>query len=253
SVSSFIAPILAGVGIDSFGHRTTFLLLSLFTILPVAGLLLGVVQFPKPVAHAQTGAAGHVLDLLRDRPLRNLFVTMAILTVAWDVYGFAIPVHGSNLGLSASKIGVVMGAFAAATFTVRLAIPFLASRVRPWTLLTAALAVAGLSFLGLSLAEGVGALMVLVFCLGLGLGAPQPMILALLHESAPKGRAGEALGLRTTLINGSQTVMPVLFGLVGTALGVLPLFWVIGGALLAGGAFARKVAQRIADAADSAH
>jgi MFS family permease len=84
-------------------------------------------------------------------------------------------------------------------------------------------------------------MMALMFLLGLGLGAPQPMILTLLHESAPAGRAGEALGLRTTMINTSQTVMPLIFGAVGAALGIAPLFWAMSVALLAGGFFANRL------------
>jgi MFS family permease len=244
SVSSFIAPILAGVGIDNFGHRTTFLMLAFFTLLPVVGLATKQVVFPSPTAHGEAPDSGHIFDLLRDPMMRRLFITMTILTVAWDVYAFAIPVHGSHLGLSASKIGVVMGAFAAATFTIRLAIPFFVARVKPWTLLAGALLMAGASFGALAFAESVGMMMLFVFCLGLGLGAPQPMMLTLLHESAPKGRAAEALGLRTTLINGSQTVMPVLFGAVGTAVGVLPIFWAIAIALIGGGVFAQRMTKQ---------
>jgi MFS family permease len=244
SVSSFIAPILAGVAIDNFGHRVAFALLALFCVLPVAGLAFALIDFPQPAPRAEASHGGSVLDLLRDGQMRRLFATMAILTVAWDVYAFAIPVRGSELQLSASKIGVVMGAFAAATFTVRLAIPFIVTRMRPWSLLAAALWVSGLAFLGLCFVESTGAMMVCVFFLGLGLGAPQPMMLTLLHESAPKGRAAEAVGLRTTLINGSQTVMPIVFGAVGAVLGVLPLFWAIGLALAGGGLFARRMARR---------
>ena len=56
-------------------------------------------------------------------------------------------------GLSASEIGIVMGTFAAATFAVRLAIPFVVHRIKPWSMLTGALLVAGLSFAGLSFAQ----------------------------------------------------------------------------------------------------
>jgi MFS family permease len=244
STSSFIAPVLSGVGIDNFGHRATFLLLALFTVLPVIALAFRVIPFPQPQPRPHEAGKGVVFDLLRDTALRRLFITMAILTVAWDVYAFAIPVHGSHIGLSASEIGIVMGTFAAATFAVRLAIPFVVNRIRPWSMLTGSLLVAGLSFAGLSFAQNVGVMMMLVFCLGMGLGAPQPMVLTLLHESAPPGRAGEALGLRTTLINGSQTVMPLIFGVVGAALGMLPLFWTIGAALLGGSFFARRIGRQ---------
>ncbi len=244
STSSFIAPILSGVGIDNFGHRTAFLLLAAFTALPILVLALKQLPLPLPKPRPHDLASGDVLDLLRDTKLRELFITMGILTVAWDVYGFAIPIHGTRIGLSASEIGIVMGTFAAATFAVRLATPFFIMRVQPWTMLLASLMISGVSFFALAFANSVGTMMALMFLLGLGLGAPQPMVLTLLHESAPPGRAGEALGLRTTLINGSQTVMPLVFGAVGAALGMAPVFWCIAAALFGGGWFADRVRRK---------
>ena len=241
STSAFIAPVLSGVGIDNFGHRATFLLLASFTLLPILALSLKLVALPAPKTRPHGAAHGDVFDLLRDPQLRKLFITMAVLTVGWDVYGFAIPVHGVRIGLSASEIGIVMGTFAAATFTVRLATPFFVTRIQPWSMLVASLMIAGVSFFALAFATSVGTMMALMFLLGVGLGAPQPMILTLLHESAPPGRAGEALGLRTTLINGSQTVMPLIFGAVGAALGMGPVFWTIAVALFGGGLFANHV------------
>ena len=244
STSSFIAPVLSGVGIDNFGHRTTFLLLAAFTALPILALSLKLLPLPVPRPRPHDVASGDVFDLLHDAKLRELFITMAILTVAWDVYGFAIPVHGTRIGLSASEIGIVMGTFAAATFTVRLATPFFVTRIQPWTLLMVSLMVSAASFFALAFATNVGMMMALMFVLGLGLGAPQPMMLTLLHESAPPGRAGEALGVRTTLINGSQTVMPLIFGAVGAALGMAPVFWCIAAALFGGGLFADRVRRK---------
>ncbi len=250
STSAFIAPVLSGVGIDNFGHRATFLLLAAFTVLPILAFALKMVPLPVPRPRPLGVNAGDVFDLLRDAHMRRLFVTMAILTVAWDVYGFAIPVHGIRIGLTASQIGIVMGTFAAATFTVRLATPFFVTRVKPWSMLVASLLIAGVSFFALAFATSVGAMMALMFLLGLGLGAPQPMILALLHEAAPPGRAGEALGLRTTLINGSQTVMPLIFGAVGAALGMGPVFWSIAAVLIGGGVFADRVRRQVKQAGE---
>jgi predicted MFS family arabinose efflux permease len=235
STSSFIAPILSGVAIDTFGHRITFLLLALFTVLPIVALSLKLLPMHKPKVRSEEPIQGNVFELLRDPDVRKLFIAMTLFTLAWDVYGFAIPLHGSKIGLSASEIGIVMGAFAAATFTVRLAMPFLVSRVSPWGMIKFALVLSGLSFALIPWATHIALLMLLMFALGLALGAPQPMVLTLLHESTPQGRAGEALGLRTTLINTSQTVMPMIFGVVGAALGLSPLFFAMAAMLLGGG------------------
>lgn len=240
STSAFVAPMLTGMAIDSLGYRAAFLILALFTVLPL--LAMGARLLPES-AHGEKQdltPKGHVFELLRDPELRRLFIAMAILTVGWDIYNFAIPVYGAQIGLRPSQIGIVMGAFAAATFAVRLAMPFFVHRVQPWGLLVASLVVAGLAYVAIPFTHSVGLLMAIAFVLGLGLGAPQPMVLTLLHQSAPQGRAAEALGLRTTLINSSQTLMPLVFGALGAALGVAPLFWGMAAAMLAGGAFSRR-------------
>jgi predicted MFS family arabinose efflux permease len=243
STSTFIAPILSGVAIDTFGHRATFLILTLFTVLPIVALSFRLLPMHRAHTTKEDQPVGRVLDLLKDPEVLRLFVTMTMLTLAWDVYGFAIPIHGSNIGLSASEIGIVMGAFAAATFTVRLAMPFIVARMRPWSLLKASLLVAGCTFALIPFTHSVALLMVLMFALGLGLGAPQPMVLTLLHETTPKGRAGEALGLRTTLINTSQTTMPMLFGAVGATLGLAPIFWAMAVFLVGGGLLTRDLTR----------
>ncbi len=240
SISSFIAPMLSGITIDNLGHRAAFLVLGLFTLFPIVALGLRLVPLPESEIKLSRPTNSKIFDLFQGHELRRLFVIMAILTVSWDVYNFAIPIYGHGIGLSASQIGMVMGAFAAATFTVRLAMPFIATRIAPWTMLTASLVIAGLSFCVLPFASNIIVLMLLMFMLGLGLGAPQPIVLTLLHEAAPNGRAGEALGLRTTLINTSQTVMPLLFGAVGATLGLNPVFWSMAVILGVGSYFAKR-------------
>lgn len=244
STSAFIGPMLTGVCIDNLGYRSTFVVLALFTVLPIAALHAKLMPHAAPPAAQDLGRKGRVFDLLKDPALRRLFIAMAVLTVGWDVYNFAIPVYGTHIGLSASQIGIVMGAFAAATFTVRLAMPFIVRRLHPWALLSVSLLMAGLAFLAMPFTHSVGLLMLIAFLLGLGLGAPQPIVLTLLHQFAPPGRAGEALGLRTTLINASQTVMPLLFGAVGTAFGMTPLFWAMAACMLGSSVFARQVGRR---------
>ncbi len=66
----------------------------------------------------------------------------------------------------------------------------------------------------------------------------------LLHHAAPEGRAGEAVGLRTMFINTSQTALPLIFGVLGTALGMAPLFFAMTAALFGGSALARRVARQ---------
>jgi hypothetical protein len=66
------------------------------------------------------------------------------------------------------------------------------------------------------------------------------MIMSLLYNTAPAGRGAEAVGVRSLIINMSQTGMPLLFGAVGGALGMTPVFWVMGLCLVGSGYIAGR-------------
>ena len=83
-------------------------------------------------------------------------------------------------------------------------------------------------------------LLVLSFLLGVGLGGAQPMIMALLYNKAPAGRGGEAVGVRTLLLNFSQAGIPLMFGALGAVLGMSPVFWTMALALAGGAWYARR-------------
>jgi len=101
--------------------------------------------------------------------------------------------------------------------------------------LTSALYIGALVYLALPFSRNVGTLMGLSFCLGLGLGASQPMVMSLLHSHAPPGRMGEAAGVRLSLINSISVAVPLLFGAVGGAIGLSPVLWSVGVFLATGG------------------
>jgi len=151
-----------------------------------------------------------------------------------------MPIYGTSIGLKATVIGLILGSFAAATFAVRLALPWISRRVREWPLITATFCVACVAYAMFPLVSTVPLLASIAFLLGLGLGATQPSIMALVYATAPAGRAGEAVGVRTVVLNASSTVFPLLFGAVGAALGMVPVFWSMSAWLAAGGWFANR-------------
>jgi len=56
----------------------------------------------------------------------------------------------------------------------------------------------------------------------------------------PHGRQGEAVGIRTTMLNLSQTFIPLASGAISVALGMAPVFALIAAALFSGAWFARR-------------
>jgi MFS family permease len=240
SISGFAGPMIAGFGIDEIGYTWTFAVLAGLPLVPIAVLGLNRLRLPQPHAHASKPDPRHrVADLLRHRDLRPVFVTSGLLAAAWDMFTFAIPVYGASIDLSASSIGLVLGAFSAATFVIRGLLPAISRRLTAWPLLAASLAIAAGSFLMFPLLQSGALLMAVSFFLGLGLGMSQPMVMSLLHNTVPQGRVGEAIGVRMTMVNFSQIAIPLLFGALGSALGMLPVFWATA-LLLSGGSWYAK-------------
>jgi MFS family permease len=237
--SGAAGPLVAGYAIEGLGYARAFLVLSLFPVAALA-LLWGRKQpLPRP-EHAAQGKRSGVMDLLRVAALRRMFLVSALLAMGWDLYSFLLPLYGAQIGLAASTIGVVMSTFAAATFVVRLAMPFLIRRIRQWIVIASAMAVSGAAYLLFPLVEQVPALMALSFLLGLGLGCAQPVIMSLLYEASPPGRQGEVVGVRTLTLNASHTFIPLASGALSAALGMAPVFVLLAAGLLTGAWFSRQ-------------
>ena len=232
ALSNFIGPLAAGLLIDHSGFRAAFFFLAL---LPLATWVWvrRTVELP-PVVIVQGATPNKAWDLLREPLMRRLMLVNWLLSSCWDVHTFVVPVLGHERGFSASVIGAILGAFAIAATLVRVALPFVASHVREWAVVTTAMLITATifgvyPFMLSPLAMGVCSVL-----LGLALGSVQPMIMSTLHQITPEARHGEALGLRLMTINASSVLMPVLFGTAGAVAGVSLVFWSVGLAVGAG-------------------
>jgi MFS family permease len=240
SISLFCGPLIAGLLIDHASFTTVFAVLAVLPLVPIVVLWRGMIALPGPHHALVADGKGGLIELLSDKRLRRVFIINGLLSMAWDLHSFFIPIYGAKIGISASRIGVILASFAAATFLVRLLMPWIAQRFSEFEVLTAALFVAGAAFALFPFVEQVGVLMTLSFTLGLALGSGQPMVMSLLYSMAPAGRMGEAAGVRMTIVNASTFAMPLLFGAVGSTLGLAPVFWTVGAALGGAGMLARR-------------
>jgi len=112
--------------------------------------------------------------------------------------------------------------------------------VQEWAVITTTFCVACVGYAIFPLVTTVPLLAAISFLLGLGLGATQPSVMSLIYATAPAGRGGEAVGIRSVVLNASSTFLPLAFGGVGEALGMLPVFWAMAAALAGGGAIADR-------------
>jgi len=240
ATSNFIGPTVAGLAIDRYGHDETFMIFAGFALASLATLVARRSSLThKP--HAAAGPPRSAWELMRDAKLRRVFIISGLLASAWDLFVFIMPIYGTSIGLNATTIGLILASFAAATFTVRLMLPILSRMVKEWTLITMTFAIALVAYIAFPMVRTVPLLSSIAFLLGLGLGATQPTIMALVYSTAPVGRAGEAVGVRTVVLNASHTVLPLVFGGLGTALGsMLPVFWTMSAALAVGAWYSNR-------------
>jgi MFS family permease len=240
SVSGLTGPMVAGVLIDHLGHGTAFLALVGFVAVSLA-LLLPLLRDPGRLSvQVQPSAPPPVMGLLQHEPLRAVLIVSALLSMGWDMFMFLAPLHGVRSGLSATSTGMLMAAFGAGTFAIRLLLPLLLPRMSEWRTLSWALFVTALCYSVFPLAATLPLMLIAAFAMGLSLGCGQPMAMSLLHLAAPPSRAGEAVGMRTSIVSASQTLFPLLFGALGSAIGVGAVFWAGATVLASGGAFARR-------------
>jgi predicted MFS family arabinose efflux permease len=226
STSSFLGPMMAGFCIDWIGYRATF---AASTVIAVLGLIAAIsdksdITRPKQAA---TATKRRALDLLKTPELRVVLAVSGVLSMCWDLFTFAVPIYGVRIGLSASQIGLVLGAFGVAIFVVRLVMPMIAHRMREWPLLIAAMIMTAAAFGVFPLIQSGLVLAALAFVCGFALGSAQPTIMTLIYRLSPAGRAGEAVGIRSLLLNISQTSVPLLSGAFGAAVGIAPAFWLM--------------------------
>lgn len=234
SISAFLGPSVTGFSIDGWGFPPTHALLAAVAILPAAILI----AYPRLVparAPRSKEESGGSFALLANPGLRRTLIMSGVTLTGIELFTFYFPVYGRSINLSASAIGLVMASYAVAAFIVRLGMHRATRRIGEIGVLTASLLVAGATYMLVPLVSDAPLLAVVAFLLGIGLGCAQPLTILLTYNHAPPGRSGEALGLRLTVNKLTQIVVPLAFGAVGSAFGLLPVFWANGIFLLAGG------------------
>ena len=234
----FAGPVIAGYTIDYFGYSAGYGVLAAFTVAPI--VLIAADRRLDTHAARHATQRRNTLELLKAPMLRRTVIVSALITTGWDLFGFYVPIYGHSIGLSASMIGNILGAFAVATFIVRAVLPKLTRRYGIEPVLAAAAFVASVLFVPFALIDYVPVLFLLAFGIGLALGVSQPLTLNLAYNHSPPGRSGEVTGLRLTINNLTHIGVPVAAGGLAAALGVAPVFWTSAALLAIAGYLTRR-------------
>ena len=243
ALSNVVGPVMAGTLIDLTGFRGAFVAL---TLLPFAAVWWArQVPAERPAGVAGTSGPRAAWELFQAPGMQRLLLVNFLMSSSWDLHSFIVPVIGHERGFSASAIGLILGAFAAAVAGVRGVIPFLSHRLREHQVLVGAMLLTAVVFCIYPLMQSAWPMAVCAIVLGLALGAVNPMVMTALHHLTPNERHGEAIALRSMTINASSALMPLLFGAAGAAVGASVLFWAMGVAVGTGSWQARQVGRAL--------
>jgi MFS family permease len=240
AAADFIGPVLAGFSIDHFGHVPTYLVIGALSAISVITVLAFAKRVPRHRRPAPAPAGQRMSDLFRDADMRRVLIASAVVMTGIDLFQLYMPLYGHQLGLSASAIGMILGAAAAATFVSRALLPIMVVRYGKETTLLWSLFLAAAMFTLIPFFAHAVVLGAICFTLGLGMGLGQPLTVMLCYQYAPAGRAGESLGMRIAINNSMHVVVPALFGAVGAVLGLAPVFWANAAVIAAGNWYARR-------------
>ena len=233
STGNMIGPVLVGVTIDALGHAAAYYVLAAIAAACLVLFHLAHKHIPAKSGVVETAKRGPMSDLLRIRALRNALLTNGIVMTGIDLYNVYLPLYARGIGLSATEIGVIIGAFGAAGFLVRLLIPPVTARWGEYAMIAVALAVGCVGYAAIPFTQNPWLLGAVSFVIGLGMGCGQPLSMVLSFNAAPPGRSAEAIAMRMAVSYGAHVVIPSTFGALGALLGVAPVFWTC--AMLMGG------------------
>jgi len=238
SLTNFTGPLIAGFSIDHFGHAAACIAIATPAFIAFLLVLIYGRGFPLPVSSASAGSGKTASTaVLRDRSVLHVLAISVLAQLGMDIFQFYMPIYGHSMGLTASAIGSVLAMPAIAAFTVRLFLASLVKKHSPEKLLAYAFGLGALGYLLVPFFTNTVALAVISFGFGLGMGLGVPLTVILTFSRSAEGRSGQALGLRLTCNNCARVAGPLVFGAIGAAFGVTPVFW-IGAALLAIGGIA---------------
>ncbi|HYH43516.1 MAG TPA: MFS transporter [Burkholderiales bacterium] len=243
ATTNFVGPLIAGLSIDNLGHAEAALVIVAFSASGLLLIPLGWRHLPPPKPNAAPAPPKE--DLPGDPGVWRMLVASAMVQLGTDLFQFYVPIYGHEIGLSASAIGAVLASFAAAAFVVRIFLPRLVKEADPERVLMYSFYAGAIGFLVVPFFHSTLLLCAASFMFGLGMGCGTPLTVMLMFNRSSEGRSGRTLGIRLTTTNAVRVLGPMVFGAVGTAFGVPPVFW-INAAIMAGTGFmSRRGAKRL--------
>ncbi|MEH7387099.1 MFS transporter [Bacillus sp. JJ1521] len=235
AIAQFFGPVIGGYLAEYTSYRNAFF------VSGIIGIVAIIVSFWVPViirakADAVESSKNSTFSLVKIPLLRKALVGSALVLYSRDIFIAYFPLYALQLNISDSQIGWIIALNALAMVPIRFFLGQLSILVGRARLLLISILVAGTCYLMIPFTTHIYLLAGLAILMGAGLGCGQPLSMTTIYNASPMGKTGEVLGLRLATNRISQLAAPILFGVIGTGLGLLSVF-LMSGAFLVGGAF----------------
>jgi len=224
SLGQLLGPAIAALVVGQGSPEETIRALFVAGILGLLGLpLIAAVRPPRVERAARREEADAtrppLLAILRTPGVaRAILVSLTVLS-AVDIVVVYLPALGEERGWSASLVGGLLAARAAASMGSRLFLGALADRFGRRVLLIVSMSVAAGALVALPFAPSVEMTVVIMIAAGLGLGIGQPLTMSWVAAEATPGTRATALSVRLMGNRVGQIALPVIAGSVAAFAG----------------------------------
>ncbi|WP_018750054.1 MFS transporter [Paenibacillus sanguinis] len=249
AIGQMLAPILSGYLSDHFGYKMVFVSYILSSVLLIFTSWQCRDEAPSALPSREGNDAsplslesrtakirrwlGQCLGLLRNPGFVVILLTTFISLFIVDVRTAYLPLHLESLGISNTKVGLLVSIGAVSALFVRPIYPRLMARLSFGWMLILTYAVSLLLLFVTPLLTNFYGIVALVFITGLALGINQPLTLSMIaHSTAPEER-GLGIGLRLMSNRAAQLMDPLLFGFFTAFVSLQASFLLVGILLLA--------------------
>jgi MFS family permease len=215
------------------------------TATALGAVLLAATAFLRIPAAERAGEAASTRgmgSLLRLPGLLRALLVSCVVLAAVDITLVYLPALGTERGLAAGTVGLLLTLRAVASMASRFFLGRLVPFVGRRRLMVASVALAAVSMAVVAVPLPIVALGATVVLMGLGLGVGQPLTMSWLAELAPAGQRGRAMSLRLTGNRLGQVLIPSTVGLVAAGVGAAGVLAATAAALAAVGVAARRLA-----------
>ncbi|MCM3700952.1 MFS transporter [Paenibacillus macerans] len=255
AIGQMVAPIVSGLLSDQFGYRTVFTGYTLSSLLlmltswrcreesrtpdpaavspsPSGGVSVRFRQEETPISFKVLGLFRQCLTMVRNRRFAVILLTTFISLFIVDVRTAYLPIHLESLGISNTRVGLLISVGALSALFVRPIYPRLMDKLSFRWMLILTYGVSLLLLFAVPLLTNFYAIAALVFVTGLALGINQPMTLSMIAGATSQEERGLGIGLRLMSNRAAQLLDPLLFGFFTAFTSLRTSFLLVGVLLL---------------------